>query len=266
MENDFLNNCTLLVNTCDGYSDCWDGFFKLLKIQWPSFSLPTVLNTESKSYSCEGLDIRVVNSKKKNAPWGKRLINALKSIDTKYVLFALEDFYLEGPVDEDKLIECYAYMEKNPNIAVFGFFPTDDCANVESKEYPGFEKRPQNGEYRLNCQIALWNREKLISYIRPHENPWEWELYGSRRSSRYNEEFYSLKNDEELPFKYSRGAIIMRGRWWLEYARPLNEKYGLDIDFSKRGSFEELQANPQKRKRNLFRGIKNRINKIRSLI
>ena len=26
------NNCTLLVNTCDSYSDCWDGFFKLLKI------------------------------------------------------------------------------------------------------------------------------------------------------------------------------------------------------------------------------------------
>ena len=42
-------NCTLLVNTCDSYSDSWDGFFKLLRIQWANIKMPIVLNTETMS-------------------------------------------------------------------------------------------------------------------------------------------------------------------------------------------------------------------------
>ncbi len=265
MNKAFADNCTLLVNTCDAYSDCWDGFFKLLHIQWQDMPLKVVLNTETKNYDSPYFDITVHNTDKKTA-WGKRLISALRSIDTKYVIFALEDFYLESPVDEKKVIECYGYMENDPDIACFCFYPTDDENNIQSNKYPGFEKRPQNGDYRLNCQFAIWNREKLISYIRPHENPWEWELYGSKRSSRYKEEFYSLSSLQNKIFDYNRGAIIMRGRWWVEKTEPINKKYELNIDYSRRGTFEELQSNPQPRKRNLWRGIKNRINKIRSLV
>ena len=104
------------------------------------------------------------------------------------------------------------------------------------------------------------------TYIRRHENPWEWELYGSRRSARYKEEFYSICHDTPKIFDYKNGGALRRGRWWLEMVEPLNEKYDLKIDFSKRGSFEDFQKNPPKRKRKLLRGIKNRINKLRSLI
>ncbi len=265
MNKAFADNCTLLVNTCDAYSDCWDGFFKLLHIQWQDMPLKVVLNTETKNYDSPYFDITVHNTDKRFA-WGKRLISALKSIDTKYVIFALEDFYLESPVDEKKVIECYGYMENDPEIACFCFYPTDDENNIQSNKYPGFEKRPQNGDYRLNCQFAIWNREKLISYIRPHENPWEWELYGSKRSSRYNTKFYSIMKSAPAIFDYQNGGALRRGRWWKTMLDPLCEKYGIEIDYSSRDTFEELQSNPQPRKRNLWRGIKNRINKIRSLI
>lgn len=260
-------NCTLLVNSCDSYSDCWDGFFKLLKIQWPTFNMDIVLNTETKTYSFEDLRITTFSMyQSKKVAWGRRMIETLKKIKTKYVLFALEDFYLESPVDEDRLVKCYEYMENNPNIAYFSFFPTVDSNNIQSDRYDGFELRPQKGEYRLNCQIALWNREKLISYIRPHESPWEWELYGSRRSSRYKEEFYTVSENSAKIFDYCRGAIIMRGRWYIEKVKPLCEKHNLQIDFSQRGDYESLVKENLKHKRRLLRGIRNRINKIKSLI
>ena len=227
--------------------------------------MPIVINTETKGYSFDGLNIRTFNTKKA-IPWGRRLIGALKSIETKYILFALEDFYLEDRVDSSALDKCIGYMEENPEVAVFSFYPTEDENNIPSNRYLGFEKRPQRGEYRLNCQIAVWNREKLISFIRPHESPWEWELYGSRRSARYKEEFYSIAHGEDLPFKYSRGAVIMRGRWWIEKVEPLNEKYALGIDYTARGSYEDYIKSSAPRKRSLLRGIKNRINIIRSLI
>lgn len=260
-------NCTLLLNTCDAYSDCWEGFFKLLKIQWPEFQMKVVLNTESLDFQYEGLDINSFrldsNSK---LPWGKRLIETLKRIDTKYVLFALEDFWLESPVDVQGFHRCYEYMENNQNIACFSFFPTEDQNNVKSRDYTGFEKRPQKGEYRLNCQIALWNREKLISYIRPHESPWEWELWGSKRSSRYQEEFYSISHDAPKIFDYRKGEIIMRGRWYMDRVLPLCEQYEIKVDFSKRPTYEEWREVPKERKRKLIRGIKNRFNIIKSLI
>lgn len=260
-------NCTLLVNSCDSYSDCWDGFFKLLKIQWPTFNMDIVLNTETKTYSFEDLRITTFSMyQSKKVAWGRRMIETLKKIKTKYVLFALEDFYLESPVDEDRLVKCYEYMENNPNIAYFSFFPTIDSNNIQSDRYDGFELRPQKGEYRLNCQIALWNREKLISYIRPHESPWEWELYGSKRSSRYKEEFYTISEESPRIFDYQNGGAIMRGRWYLARVKPLCEKYNFTVDFSARDTYEDYVKLAPKHKRKLLRGIKNRINKIRSLI
>ncbi len=267
MNNTFNSDCTLLVNSCDSYYDCWDGFFKLLKIQWPDFDMNIVLNTESRDYSFEDLKISTFGMyKNKNVPWGKRMIETLKKIETKYILFALEDFYLESPVNTEELAKCYKYMEENPNIAYFSFFPTMDKNNIKSSAYNGFEKRPQKGEYRLNCQMALWNREKLLSFIRPHENPWEWELYGSRRSSKYKEEFYTICKDTPKIFHYQNGGMILRGRWCLEKAVPLKEKYLLNINFSNRDTYENFLSSPPIHKRNLWRGLKNRINKIKSII
>lgn len=267
MKKQLDKNCTLLVNSCDSYSDCWDGFFELLKIQWPTFDMDVVLNTETKSYSFDDLRITTFSMyTSKKVAWGKRMIETLKRIKTKYVLFALEDFYLESPVHEEQLIKCYEYMESDPNISYFSFFPTVDASNVKSDKYDGFEKRSQRGEYRLNCQIALWNREKLISYIRPHESPWEWELYVSRRSSRYKEEFYTISEGTKRTFDYQNGGAIMRGRWYITRIKPLCEKYNLNIDFSKREKYEDFVFASPKHKRNLLRGIKNRINKFRSLI
>lgn len=259
-------NCTLLVNSCDSYEDCWDGFFDLLLIQWKNFNMKVVLNTETKNYSHDGLSIETMGLCAKEMPWGKRLIETLKRIDTKYILFALDDFYLDQPVRVEELQKCYDYMEQNSEIAYFSFLPTNDKNNVASTKYIGFEKRSQNGDYRLNCQFALWNRESLLSFIRPHESPWEWELYGSKRSHRYKQEMYSVQAGVPPVFSYKNGEVIMRSRWYLSRVQPLIDKYGLEIDLTKRESYEEFTSRPQQHKRNIVRGIKNRIHKILSLI
>lgn len=261
-----MENCTLLVNSCDNYYDCWDGFFELLKIQWPTFNLPTVLNTETREYHFDGIDIKTFClCKNRKMEWGGRLKETLKRINTKYVLFCLEDFYLTDKVDTEMLDKCYRYMEENDNIACFSFLPAGED-NIPSEKYLGFEKRTQNGEYRLNCQFALWRKDLLIKYIRNHENPWEWEIYGSKRSSRYNEEFYAVSKNIKSPFCYENGGVTMRGRWYKSRVQPLIDKYGISVDLSTRQSYEEYVSLPQKHERKIIRGIKNRIHKLLSLI
>jgi len=53
-----MDNCTMLVSSYDGGEDLWDGFFTSVKHQWKNFDMPIVLNTESKTYSYEGFDIK----------------------------------------------------------------------------------------------------------------------------------------------------------------------------------------------------------------
>ena len=90
------NKCTLLVNTCDDYSDLWDLFFKALKIQWPDCNMPIIMNTEKKAYQNDE-DIKVVNCEnpRKKDCWGRRYKEALRQVNTPYVFPVLEDYVLK---------------------------------------------------------------------------------------------------------------------------------------------------------------------------
>ena len=48
---------TMIFCTCDAYADLWENFFILFKKYWPDFDGEIIFNTESKSYSNEGLNI-----------------------------------------------------------------------------------------------------------------------------------------------------------------------------------------------------------------
>lgn len=231
--------CTVLVSSCDAYDDLWYPFFTILKKQWPELSnYNIVLNTESKSYHYEGLHIKCFElySVGKKITWGKRLIETLERIDSKYIIFLLDDFFLTDRVDQSKIDKCVDYLEKDNNISVFQLHSTFDKRGVRSKDYAGFELRSKDGKWRLNTQAAIWRREKLVSYIRPHESAWDWEVYGSERSRRYTEDFYVLSEEEKSVFSYEAawGGAIHRGKW-TPYAVVLCNQYGIDIDFEIRG-------------------------------
>ena len=94
------NDCTMVVSTCDKYDDTWEAFFKCIKKNWPKFDMPIILNTESKEYKLDGLDIRSYKMfENKNVPWGKRLKEHLKKVDTDFVFFMLDDYFLVEKVD-----------------------------------------------------------------------------------------------------------------------------------------------------------------------
>ena len=264
-----ISDCTMLLSSYDGGDDLWDGFFKALSIQWNNFDMKIVLNTESKSYSYPGFEIETFNLYKpgQKVAWSKRLLEHLKRIDTEYIFFILDDFWIEEPVDTEFFNKCLRWMRENKDVSNLSFQRTRGD-NIKDNRFERFEKRPQKAEYKLNCQAALWRREKLISYLRPHENPWEFEKYGSMRAARYKDSFYTLIEGapQIVQYNLSEGGVLHRGRWCRCVVSPLVEKYGINIDFEKRGFNEDWLMSGEKPKRNLIRGIKNRIRIIKSLI
>lgn len=262
-----MNNlCTVLVNSCDSYEDTWMPFFTLLKKYWPDCKFPIALNTETKQYQFSGLNIKSINLnkklRKKNISWGKRLKETLKSIDTKYIIFMLDDFFLFDYVDSKKIDEVIAWMENDSKIGVFSFFRVEDDIHkdLKSTKYPNFYLRNKKGSYRYNCQIAVWNRKFLISCLRNFESAWEWELNGNVRSYRSKKDFYTLMNPDTYIFKYDCEIIgIVRSKWRLPETKTLFDKEGINIDYSIRN--DKITNQP---KNNFFIKLKRKIHKFRS--
>ena len=137
----------------------------------------------------------------------------------------------------DRFLQCIDWMEQNPSIAVFTFKRSPKLKTIKDGLYPGFGKIPIDADYRINAQMALWRRDKLIKYILPHESPWQFEVEGTIRSRQYKEDFYAIDNNSSLPkiFSYYLRGVVHMGRWDRKGIMPLNKKYNLGIDFSQRG-------------------------------
>jgi hypothetical protein len=232
-------DCTFIVNSCDAQSDIWLPFFLCLEKYWPEMNWPIVLNTESKTYKYKNYDIKTFRLfEGKKDKWSQRLKETLKQIKTKYIFFMLDDFFIVEPVDTKFINQCFKWMDENPKIAVFSFHPVIDDNNMPSSKYKGFEKRPKHGNYMLNCQAAIWRRDRLIKFLKNAESPWDFEVYGSIRVSGFHDDFYTLLPKHKHPIEYNMrkgGTGLVRGMWSKSVVVPLFKELGIKVDFNKRG-------------------------------
>ena len=61
-DTSWQNRVTLLVNSCDAYADLWQPFFTLLKRYFVPLPAEILLNTETKDFAFDGLNLRCVHS------------------------------------------------------------------------------------------------------------------------------------------------------------------------------------------------------------
>ncbi len=231
---------TVLVCSCDAYEDLWDPFFTLLKKYWPSFDLHIIFNTESKSVSFDGLNIECVHSPSEKR-YGKRMLNALSRVKTKYVLLMLDDFFLRKPVNHQTIDQVISWLDADDNIAYFNCESKATYTDYELDRFPGFKGIPPANDYTLNMQAAIWRTEILKGFWLPDVSPWEWETLCNvlcLREPRYK--FYCADHPQNAFLDYGHYACgdiwgVYRGKWIIEDVGPLFEKENINVDFSIRG-------------------------------
>ena len=229
--------CTVLVSSCDAYSDVWKPFFTLLTKNW-QMEYPVRLLTETKDFSYPLKDFRVIKAAEGAAAstWSARLIYALEQIKTPYVLLLLEDFFLTAPVDEEGLEKCIGWLKEDNDAVCFSFYPT---TGNEKARYEGFDRRPQTGLYRFNAQAGLWRTKELESFLDPKEDAWQWENEGNKRSFDIKRDFYSISPDAKPIFAYDYMKHGLIGGKWFKDTEELFRQNRIECDFSKRGFFDE---------------------------
>lgn len=232
-------DCSILINTCDSYSDIWSPFFTLFHKFWPDNPYPVFLNSESKSCSDANIIITTLKARESNLSWTRRYKEALERIDSDYIITILDDFFLYDYVDTKRVEECLTYMRKDPDMASIYFRWRNEKMQVS--ELPGMERCVDMEKWNVNTTLALWRKSTLLYYLDSDESPWEFESNAYARGANRNDKFYSMSMHFEtiIPYNYAQYGLIS-GKW-LRANIDLFEKNKIDCDFSVRSFFEEYE-------------------------
>jgi hypothetical protein len=227
-------NASLLISSCDTFSDCWDPYFHGLKKYWPDCPYEVFIITNY--WDVKGDLVRSIKVGKDRG-WSNNTLLALKHITTPYIIYTHEDFWIKSRVDT-KVIEDYIRLMETDKVNYIGIypgsgplvpFPLDGRLGLISDCAP----------YRTSLQVAIWRKDVLEDLIVEGENPWQFEILGTERSKHYGNTFLSVirffdKKNE--PYHYGINYVctaINKGRWSKE-AKQYAEFEGLAIDFTNR--------------------------------
>ena len=188
------NQCSILVNSCDEFDDCWEPFFTLLKRYWPQCDANIYLNTEIKTWSCEGINLTCTKVQKglsRRLTWSECLIAALDQIETPLVLYFQEDYFIHQPVRHELINKATDYMMAHPEIGHIALTRHGSLGPFEKHAEDWLQTIGQKARYRISTQAALWRVETLRSYLESHESGWMFEIYGTWRAQKRNDIFLS---------------------------------------------------------------------------
>ncbi len=245
----FSEKCSLLVCSCDKYSDAWVPYFELLKKFWPEHPSKIYLNTETKSFECPDLDITILNCEGEKT-WSERLYDSLSRIDTKYVLFTLEDFFLLDYVDQTKLDECIELMEEDSSIALSRIYLSNEKLLKKQWKNTSMYICEKHIKWRMDAQAAIWNREELMNFLDMSESPWAFETQGTIRAKtwdkiilwNYNEGKGNENNFYPYEVSWDKGYGIAWGKW-LWNNKEFFEKNGITgVNFDNLGMLSQKEA------------------------
>ena len=230
------SDTSILINTCDKYDDAWYPFFELMKKYWQECPYKVFLNTETKQYQHEGMNLEVLNLPEglNEAPWGKRIKSCLERIDTKYVILFLEDFFLQAPVNQEELERCINLMESDHRYAAIYFKQIDGFTEVYEKE-PKYFLMSENIMYKLNLQAGLWRKSDLEALIGDEDSPWSFEFVAQNRLEGQDKIFLCSRagthyDYDGAVFPYLTGRTTGYGIWtgkWLWNNDKLFRKNGI---------------------------------------
>ncbi|MEG1011486.1 MAG: hypothetical protein RSE54_06460 [Ruthenibacterium sp.] len=221
-----MNELTVVVSSCDKYADILPAFLEMFRKYWEKCQYSIVLTTQSEPQNLKKGDFDCVYAWGVNVPWTQRLLFALKELDTPYIMFFLDDFFLNAPFTNEQALHLLDIVKKHA-AASLKLIPSPEPPEKITDEYGKFVK---GKAYRVTAQVTIWNREYLIRLLENivPSGPWNFERSGSFVSDQYPELLLGTYCRE---FPYEE---IICGARWIASGRKFCENENVKIDFSVR--------------------------------
>lgn len=173
----------ILVLSCDKYSDVWPTFFKCFRENFPASDWPVYLGSNTKECHEPGV-ITILSGG--DPDWSTSYKRILEQIPQRKLFVILEDLLLSSKVDENTLGTLVDFLfEKEANHIRYWANPPPDLPT----DNPLIGECAKGAPYRSTV-CGFWDRKYLLGLLIEGENPWNFEIMGSYRTS-YSNGFYA---------------------------------------------------------------------------
>ena len=192
------------------------GFQYLFKKYWSPTQNVRVVGYAAPKNGVLSLPFSFVSIAKRNYPiseWSTGIIRSLEKFQEngeEFIIFMLEDYWLREPVDRETVKSLIEYIHKQPRNILRIDLTADRC---QHRRFLTNHGRANNGSqllrtsarapYQVSFQAGIWNVDLLLHVLKPSENPWQAEIYGSRRiASHVGDKHYIVLGTRDYPVKY----------------------------------------------------------------
>jgi hypothetical protein len=199
---------SLLVQTCDNYIKFWNGMLFSLDFNWDFDSIPVYWASEEisiRDYNFECREIpykpnpgikQILTGKTDKNGFSTRMIDALKKVDTKWVIYMQEDMWLISKIRQETISKLllFANLKNADSIKIHTKLGYYDSYKLENTDYYidgiRLQKYSDGDNFLHSHNATIWNREYLINNTLPGEDPWVNEVEGSKRMSSKQHQHY----------------------------------------------------------------------------
>lgn len=189
---------TMLILSCDKFSDLWDGHVKQLETYWPDREMDTYIVTDKQSKKKYN-NVNIFSAGD-NVEWSDRLLKALDMVKTEYVFITLDDYFLIRPVSTSKISKLIEMMEQY-DLDYVRLFKRPTKATREA--IPNFPKAYMidcGFKYSVNLYSGMWKTKFMKNCVAEPLDPWKFEVelpkmacaYGAKCAVSNNKDFVIL--------------------------------------------------------------------------
>jgi hypothetical protein len=214
----------ILILSCDKFRDVWTPFLNQFRRFFPSEDYQIYVGSNSVRCAEQGV-IPIMSGD--DPDWSTSYKRILAQIKEPKLFVILEDQFLASPIDSEGFQEALSFLiEKNALHIKYWANPLPN----EVTDNPRIGIYHQGAPYRATV-CGFWDREYLMSLLIEGENPWNFEILGSYRTS-YSDGFYGLMR----PLCENRN-MIEKGCWIPQSVAWAREE-GIVLDLDKRPLLE----------------------------
>ena len=103
-----IEDLSLVVLSCDKYSDLWDPFFYFFERNWQDCPLKKHIVSNHINANLKGFDNIKIGD---DNSWSENLIKILDRIESEYVFITLDDLYFNKKVSTPDIIDAFSSLK-----------------------------------------------------------------------------------------------------------------------------------------------------------
>lgn len=220
---------SLLVLSCDKYSDLWDDFFNLKDRFWPDCEFKWYIVTETNDFNRPDVDVIKCG---KDLNWAGRVRYAVNLLDTQYIGIFLDDYFIKSTINNTRIKEYLDIMisDKVSFLNLGNVF--HHITNLPDKKY--YKDHliiiPNHLKYGIDTSAAIWDREYLLEKLGDEDySAWKFEVDRCEEASTEAGFGGLILCDDLLSFNVSEIPVVIQGTLYPEAIKYFASNLGYNI-------------------------------------